>query len=109
MRLLYKMRGPFTSTLCSAGPVSHIRLLKINYALRLEQLQSCPTLFDSVDYSPPGSSVHGTLQTRILEWVPLPSPGDPSHPGIEPTPHVLAGEFFTTGTTWEAKATLSTS
>ena len=31
--------------------------------------QSCPTLCDPVDYSWPGSSVHGILQARILEWV----------------------------------------
>jgi len=31
-------------------------------------VQSCPTLCDSVDCSLPGSSVHGNLQTRILEW-----------------------------------------
>ena len=31
--------------------------------------QSCPTFCDSMDCSPPGSSVHGILQTRILEWV----------------------------------------
>ena len=31
--------------------------------------QSCPTLCDSMDCSPPGSSVHGILQARILEWV----------------------------------------
>ena len=31
--------------------------------------QSCPTLCDPTDYSPPGSSVHGILQARILEWV----------------------------------------
>ena len=31
--------------------------------------QSCPTLCDPVDYSPPGSSVHGIFQARILEWV----------------------------------------
>ena len=31
--------------------------------------QSSPTLGDSVDRSPPGSSVHGILQARILEWV----------------------------------------
>ena len=31
--------------------------------------QWCPTLFDPMDYSPPGSSVHRILQTRILEWV----------------------------------------
>ena len=35
--------------------------------------QSCPTLCDPVDYSPPGSSVHGILQARILEWVAMPS------------------------------------
>ena len=31
--------------------------------------QSCPTLCDPMDCSPPGSSVHGILQVRILEWV----------------------------------------
>ena len=31
--------------------------------------QSCLTLCDPMDYSPPGSSVHGILQARILEWV----------------------------------------
>ena len=36
-------------------------------------LQSCLTLCDSVDYSPSGSSGHGILQARILEWVAMPS------------------------------------
>ena len=35
--------------------------------------QSCLILCDPMDYSPPGSSVHGTLQARILEWVAMPS------------------------------------
>ena len=34
-----------------------------------KSLQSCPTLCDPVDCSPPGSSIHGILQARILEWV----------------------------------------
>jgi len=34
--------------------------------------QSCPTLCNPMDCSPPGSSVHGILQARILEWVPTP-------------------------------------
>ena len=34
-----------------------------------EVAQSCPTLCDSVDCSPPGSSIHGILQAKILEWV----------------------------------------
>ena len=32
-------------------------------------LQLCPTLCDPMDYSLPGSSVHGILQARTLEWV----------------------------------------
>ena len=34
-----------------------------------KSLQSCPTLCDPMDCRPPGSSVHGILQARILEWV----------------------------------------
>ena len=62
--------------------------------------QLYPTLCDPMDCSPPGSSVHGILQARILEWVPFPPPGDLPHPGSEPVSLVsptLAGEFFTTG------------
>ena len=33
-----------------------------------KSLQSCPTLCDSVDCSPPGFSIHGAFQARILEW-----------------------------------------
>ena len=32
-------------------------------------LQSCPTLHDPIDGSPPGSAIHGILQVRTLEWV----------------------------------------
>ena len=34
-----------------------------------EVAQSCPTLNDPMDCSPPGSSVHGIFQARALEWV----------------------------------------
>ena len=43
-------------------------------------LQSCPTLCNSMDCSPPGSSVHGILQARILEWVSMPSSRGSSQP-----------------------------
>ena len=46
--------------------------------------QSCLTLGNPMDYSSPGSSVHGILQARILEWVAFPPPGDRPHPGFEP-------------------------
>ena len=51
--------------------------------------QSCPTLFKPMDCSLPGSSVHGILQTRILEWVPLPFSRASSWPVIRPRPPAL--------------------
>ena len=53
-------------------------------------LQSCLTLCDPIDGSPPGSSISGILQ---------------AHPGIEPVSPAspaLAGRFLTTSSTWEA-------
>ena len=47
-------------------------------------LQSCPTLSDPMDCSPPGSSVHGILQARILEWVAIPFFRGSSNPRIKP-------------------------
>ena len=49
-----------------------------------KSLQLRPTLCDPMDCSPPGSSVHGILQARILEWVAMPSSRDLPNPGIEP-------------------------
>ena len=45
-----------------------------------QSLQSCPTLCDPMDCSLPGSSVHGILQARILEWVAMPSSRGSSRP-----------------------------
>ena len=45
-------------------------------------LQSCPTLCDPMDSSPAGSSVHGILLARILEWVAMPSSEDLPDPGL---------------------------
>ena len=54
--------------------------LKANYVcihmcvyVRAQSLQSYPTLRNPMDCSPPGSSVHGIPQARILEWVAMPS------------------------------------
>ena len=38
------------------------------YAAAAKSLQSCPTLCDPMDCSPPSSSVHGIFQARVLEW-----------------------------------------
>ena len=50
-----------------------------------------------------GSSVHAIFQSRILEWLPLPTPGNLPNPGIEPETlsPVLAGGFFTSCATWK--------
>ena len=45
--------------------------------------QSCPTLCDPMDCSPPDSSVHGILQARILEWVAISFSRDLPNPGIK--------------------------
>ena len=60
--------------------------------------QSYLTLGDPMDCSLPGSSVHGILQARILEWVAI-SYSDLPNPGIEPmslASPALTGRFFTT-------------
>ena len=50
-----------------------------------EVIQSCPTLFNPMDCSLPGSSVHGIFQAIVLEWVAISfSGGDLPDPGIEP-------------------------
>ena len=59
--------------------------------------QSCPTLCNPMDSSPPGSSVHGILQARILEWVAIPfSLNVPRHiqwrRQWHPTPVLLSGK-----------------
>ena len=53
-------------------------------------------LCDLVDCSPPGSSVRGIFQARILEWVAIPFSRDLPDPGIEPASLAVAGRFFTT-------------
>ena len=49
-------------------PHSAIRLTCAAAAAAAKSLQSCPTLCDPIDGSPPGSTVPGILQARILEW-----------------------------------------
>ena len=44
------------------------KLYALSACVHAKSPQSCPTLCNLMDYSPPGSSIHGILQTRILEW-----------------------------------------
>ena len=66
-----------------------------------KSLHLCLTLCDAMDCSPPGSSVHGILQARILEWVAMPSSRGSSQPRDRTQVSRIAGGFFTTSTAWE--------
>ena len=74
--------------------------LLVYFNLMLTHLSSAASdLCDPRDFSSPGSSVHGILQARILEWVAIYPSGDFCDPGIEPTSPAspaLAGGFLTT-------------
>ena len=67
----------------------------INQPACTHALQSCLTLGDPMNCNPPGFSVHGISQAKILEWVAISPPGDLPNPEIKPKTPVLAG-FFTT-------------
>ena len=55
---------------CKTAQYSHIFYKEIFQLQTVyEVTQSCPTLCDPMDCSPPGSSVHGIFQARILKWV----------------------------------------
>ena len=75
-----------------------------------QSLQSCPTLCNSMNCSPLGSSVHGILQARILGVLLRPLPGDLPNSGIEPVTlksPALADGFFSTSTTGKPNQSLS--
>ena len=70
--------GMFSSSLCFTD------ICASNYACVCAKLvQSHVTLCDSMGCRPPGSSVDGVLQERILKWVAMPSSRGSSSPGIE--------------------------
>ena len=69
-----------------------------------KSLQSCPTLCSPMDRSPPGFSVHGILQARILEWFAIPFSKGSSRPRDRTQVSCIAGRFFTV---WATREVLS--
>ena len=65
--------------------------------------QSCPTLCDPIDCSPSGSSVHGILHARMLEWVAMPSSRGSYRPRDQIQVSCIAGTSFTVWATKEAQ------
>ena len=52
--------------------------------MKVKVAQLCLTLYNPINCSLPGSSVHGILQARLLEWVAIPFSRSLPNPGIEP-------------------------
>ena len=65
--------------------------------------QLCLTLFNPIDCLPPGSSVHGILQARILEWVAFPFSRGSSQLRVQTQVSDTAGRFFATWASREAQ------
>ena len=63
-------------------------------AVAAKSLQSCPTLCDPMDCSPPGFSVHGILQARILKWVAISFSRGSSQPRDQTQVSRIAGRCF---------------
>ena len=59
---------------------AYLTYMQVCVCMRAKSPQSCTTLCDPMGYSPPGSSVHGILQARVLEWVAMPSSRGSSQP-----------------------------
>ena len=71
-----------------------------------KSLQSCLTVCDPMDCSLQAPLSMGFSRQEYWSELPFPSPGDLPDPGIEPISLMspaLAGKFFTTSTTWEAR------
>ena len=63
-----RLPHPWDSPGKNTGVGCHFLLQCMKVKSESEVAQSCSTLSDPMDYSPPGSSVHETFQARVLEW-----------------------------------------
>ena len=76
----YKIEGgtkrKYLLKFCAWGTWPCCQVLQLELCVSLSHVQLC----NPMGYSLPGSSVHGILQARMLEWVPFPSPEDPPDP-----------------------------
>ena len=63
-----RLHHPWDSPGKSTGVGCHFLLQCMKVKRESEVAQSYPTLYDPMDCSPPGSSVHGIFQARVLEW-----------------------------------------
>ena len=79
----------------SKTTLKHPKTAAAAAAAAAKSLQLCPTLCDPINGSPPGSSVPGILQGRILEWVAIPFSKGSSQPRDQTQVSCIAGRLFT--------------
>ena len=79
-----------------------VTVLHITKGKESEVAQSCPTLYDPMDCSIPGSSIHGIFQARVLEWVAISFSRGSSQPRDRTWVSHIAGRRFTVWATREA-------
>ena len=75
-----RLHRPWDSPSKNTGVDCHFLLQCMKVKSEREVAQSCPTLSDPMDCSPPGSSVHGSFQARVLEWGATAFPGAVHYP-----------------------------
>ena len=95
--------------MCSMEEVSLISRFQCIFFLKVKKVfvaQLCPILCDPINCSPPGSSVHGILQARILEWVAIPFSRGSFRPRDQTLVSHIAGRFFTIWATREVPRVL---
>ena len=87
-----------------SNPLNHAAdvALVAGICLKVLVAQWYLTLCDPMDYSPPGSSVHGIVQARIVEWVAISYSRGPSWPRDQTQVSCIAGRFLTVRATREA-------
>ena len=94
--------GKITSLLFNMLSRLAITFLPESKWVKMLVAQSCLILCDRMDCGPIGSSVHGFLQTRILDWVAISFSRIISRPRNQIWVSWMAGSFFTIWATWEA-------
>ena len=65
------------------------------FEVKMLVTQWCLTLCDPMDFSPPGSSVHGIIHARLLEWVAIPFFRGSSRPSDPTLVFCIVSKFFT--------------